>query len=200
MFLWRNMENNTPIIIKYTQSLFLWYTWNMDWLLRVYNWNMDWLLRVYTWNIHLEYGLVIKSVQVPLAWILEVSLVTRKPVFGVSDQVRLKLDCSARDQLGSWNDCPGSKQQRCWSDCTNAQVDLRLCCSHMAKQVFSWWGSSPSVTTLTSFASRVEKAKIRIFQAFSRHKLKLSCLQMFASTKSGVKEDGDSKQVHLHCI
>ena len=27
----------------------------------------------------------------------------------------------------------GSEQQRCWSDCADAQADLHLCCSHMAK-------------------------------------------------------------------
>ena len=32
--------------------------------------------------------------------------------------------------------CPGSEQQRCWSDCADAQADLRLCCSHMAKTGF----------------------------------------------------------------
>ena len=29
-----------------------------------------------------------------------------------------------------------SEQQRCWSDCADAQADLRLCCSHMAKTGF----------------------------------------------------------------
>ena len=43
-----------------------------------------------------------------------------KPVFGVSDQVRLKPACAATED-----------RQRL------AQADLRLCCSHMAKQVFS---------------------------------------------------------------
>ena len=36
---------------------------------------------------------------------------------------------------------PGSEQQRRWSDCADAQADLRLCCSHMEKQVSSWRGS-----------------------------------------------------------
>ena len=36
---------------------------------------------------------------------------------------------------------PGSEEQRHWSHCTDAQADLHLCCSHMAKQVFSWRGS-----------------------------------------------------------
>ena len=30
----------------------------------------------------------------------------------------------------------GSEQQRRWSDCADAQGDLRLCCSHMAKTGF----------------------------------------------------------------
>ena len=30
----------------------------------------------------------------------------------------------------------------CWSDCADAQADLRLCCSYMAKQVFSRRGSN----------------------------------------------------------
>ena len=34
-----------------------------------------------------------------------------------------------------------SEQQRCWSDCADAQADMRLCCSHWHKQVFSWCGS-----------------------------------------------------------
>ena len=32
----------------------------------------------------------------------------------------------------------GSEQQRCWSDCMDAQSDLRLCCSHMASDTFSY--------------------------------------------------------------
>ena len=33
--------------------------------------------------------------------------------------------------------CFGSEQQRRWSDCADAQVDLRLCCSHRHKAHFS---------------------------------------------------------------
>ena len=33
--------------------------------------------------------------------------------------------------------CLGSEQQRRWSACADAQADLRLCCSHMAKDTFS---------------------------------------------------------------
>ena len=32
----------------------------------------------------------------------------------------------------------GSEQQRRWSDGMDEQADLRLCCSHMARHVFSW--------------------------------------------------------------
>ena len=35
----------------------------------------------------------------------------------------------------------GNELQRHWSDCADAQADLHLCCSHMAKQVFSLWGT-----------------------------------------------------------
>ena len=45
----------------------------------------------------------------------------RKRVFGVSDQVRLKLDCSA-------------------TETADAQADLRLCCLHMAKTGFLMTG------------------------------------------------------------
>ena len=50
------------------------------------------------------------------------------------------------EQQRRWSDCAEaqadlSEQQRRWSDCTEAQADLRLCCLHMAKQVFSWRGS-----------------------------------------------------------
>ena len=69
------------------------------------------------------------------------SFVTRKPVFRVFDQVRLKLACAAteasyRIEISDieTRDIIQSRQrkQRCWSDCTDAQADLRLCCSHMA--------------------------------------------------------------------
>ena len=74
---------------------------------------------------------------------LHMSLVARKPVFGICDQVRLKPSCSAtQTKLEAWNlgyykqaevlYYPGSEQQRHWSDCADAQANLRLCCSHMA--------------------------------------------------------------------
>ena len=68
----------------------------------------------------------------------------RKPVFKVSDQVRIKPACSTTatsfcleiSALASRGNIliyyPGSKQQRRWSGCADAQADLRLCCSHMA--------------------------------------------------------------------
>ena len=80
-----------------------------------------------------------------LLTLYHMSPVTRKPVFGVSDQVRLKPACSAKDV--SWSleildngtrDIILSTQwtKRCWSDCVEAQADLRLCCSHMDKTGF----------------------------------------------------------------
>ena len=83
---------------------------------------------------------------------LHMSLVTRKSVFGVFDQVRLKPTCAATE--ASWRleisdkettDIILSRQRTskvrgcadwCWSDCADAQADLRLCCSHMAKTGF----------------------------------------------------------------
>ena len=59
---------------------------------------------------------------------------------GVSDQVRLKLACSASEanmSLKFWLQeletlhYLGSEQQRRCSDCADAQADLRLCCSNM---------------------------------------------------------------------
>ena len=66
------------------------------------------------------------------------SLVTRKPVLGVCDQLRLKPVCAATE--ARWRleildiETRGtiiSKQQTTKADQT-AQADLRLCCSHMA--------------------------------------------------------------------
>ena len=73
------------------------------------------------------------------------SLVTRKPVFGVCDQVRRKPVCSATET--SWRleisdiETRGiiisrQRKQKRWSDCADAQAYLRLCCSHMAKAGF----------------------------------------------------------------
>ena len=65
----------------------------------------------------------------PHLW--QLSLVMRKPVFGVFDQVRHKLAHSATGRglrFCIW------KLQICWSDC--ADTDMRLCCSHMAKTRF----------------------------------------------------------------
>ena len=71
----------------------------------------------------------------------DLSLVTRKPVFGVFDQVRLKPVCSTKEASKSHEIANietrdsyslGSEQQRCWSDCADVQADLHLCCSHMA--------------------------------------------------------------------
>ena len=52
--------------------------------------------------------------------------------------------------------CLGSEQQRRWSDCADAQADLRLCCSHMAKRhFFSWPGSNVLKMLRSSFAEKV---------------------------------------------
>ena len=59
--------------------------------------------------------------------VAHMSLVTRKPVFGVSDNVRLKPACSATEtsysleilDLASIGIILSSEQQRCWSDCTD---------------------------------------------------------------------------------
>ena len=76
------------------------------------------------------------------------SLVTRKPVFGIFDQVRLKPACSAdetsqgleisamasRGIILSWQQTTKG-EKRC-SDCADVQADLLLSCSHMAKAGF----------------------------------------------------------------
>ena len=66
------------------------------------------------------------------------SLVTRKPVFGVCDQVRLKPACratEARQRLEIANietrDIILSRQRT-----TTAEADLRHCCSHLVKTGF----------------------------------------------------------------
>ena len=70
--------------------------------------------------------------------VMYMSLVTRKPVFGVSDQVRLKPACSATEASYRLEisdiETRGiilSRQRT-----TSAQSDLHLCCSHMAKTGF----------------------------------------------------------------
>ena len=73
------------------------------------------------------------------------SFVTRKPFFGVSDQVRHK-PASQPQKLARAFKFPikkleiinylGSEQNRCWSHWEDAQADLRLCCLHRAKVGF----------------------------------------------------------------
>ena len=74
------------------------------------------------------------------------SLVTRKQVFGVFDQVGLKPACSATEASYSLEisdietrDIILSRQRttKALIRCANAQADLRLYCSHIAQQVFS---------------------------------------------------------------
>ena len=67
--------------------------------------------------------------------VTQMSLVTRKPVFGVCDQLRLKPACSATEtsqRLEISNIETRGEKQRHWSDCMDVQADLRLCCSDMA--------------------------------------------------------------------
>ena len=77
--------------------------------------------------------------------IREMSLVTRKPVFRVWDQVRLKPVCSATktsqgreilDIASRGIILSKQQKQRRWWDCANVQADMRLCCLHMAKTDF----------------------------------------------------------------
>ena len=73
------------------------------------------------------------------------SLIIRKPVFGLCDQGRLKPACAATETryrlenltIASISITLARQQkQRRSSDCADAQADLRLCCSHMAKAGF----------------------------------------------------------------
>ena len=77
------------------------------------------------------------------------SLVIRKPVFWVSNQVKTQTGLlSYREKLKSWNfefSNLSSEQKRCWSDCTDAQADLHFYCSHMAK---TWRGSFKRICSL----------------------------------------------------
>ena len=73
------------------------------------------------------------------------SHVTRKPDFGVCDQVRHKPACAATEASYRLDisdietrdiNYLGSEQQRRWSDCADAEADLRLFSSHIAKTGF----------------------------------------------------------------
>ena len=68
------------------------------------------------------------------------SLVTRKPVFRVCDQVRHKPVCAATEarQRLEISDVETrgiilsrQRKQRRWSNCVDEQADLHLCCLHM---------------------------------------------------------------------
>ena len=76
---------------------------------------------------------------------LYMSHVTRKPVFGVCDLLRLKPACSAPGTsygleisaiASRGNILSRQRIKRRWSDCADAQADLRFCCSHMAQTGF----------------------------------------------------------------
>ena len=73
----------------------------------------------------------------------QLSLVTRKPVFGVCDQVKHKPACAAAEASYSLEisdiETILSRQRTIKAlirFCTDAQADLRLCCLHMAKTCF----------------------------------------------------------------
>ena len=64
----------------------------------------------------------------------------RKPVFGVCDQVRHKLACAAKEARQRLEisdiETRGIILTRQRTTKADAQTDLRLCCSHMAKAGF----------------------------------------------------------------
>ena len=84
----------------------------------------------------------------------DVSLTWENLSLGIWSQERIKLAFLAtetRKRLESLNLARQlvsfyltSEQQRCWSDWLDAQANLQICCSHMAKQVSSWHGSYDS--------------------------------------------------------
>ena len=63
---------------------------------------------------------------------VQMSLVKRKPVFGVLDQGRFKPACAATEARKRLNYYLCSEQQRHRPDWADMQANLRLCCSHMA--------------------------------------------------------------------
>ena len=68
----------------------------------------------------------------------QMSLVMRKPVFGVCDQIRLQLACSASEASYSLENA-------------EQQADLRLCCSYMAKAGFDMtWPHFVSIVEIDS--------------------------------------------------
>ena len=69
----------------------------------------------------------------------------RKPLFGVSDKVRLNPTTDYPATETSYNTeilqvvilySPDIEQQRRWTDCADAQAGLRLCCSHTTQSGF----------------------------------------------------------------
>ena len=82
----------------------------------------------------------------PSDYFIYMGHIMRKPVFGVSDQVRLKPGYVVSEV--SWSPeildietggiiLSRKRTTKALTDCMNAQADLRLCCLPMAKQVFS---------------------------------------------------------------
>ena len=72
------------------------------------------------------------------------SLVTRKPVFGVCNQVRLKPGCTTSEASYSL-EISGIETRdiilsRQWTTKADEQADLRLCCSQRAKTGFLMTG------------------------------------------------------------
>ena len=82
-------------------------------------------------NITPIHNILTLTLNITLIPIYNRSRVTRKPVFGVFNQVRLKPACAATClKFRKWKleelYYLGSEQQWHWSDCTDAQTDLRL--------------------------------------------------------------------------
>ena len=85
----------------------------------------------------------------------QLSHVTRKPVFG---SLRPRYDPNRSSQLQLYVlYFLNSEQQRCWSDCADAQADLPLCCSRMAKTGFL-------VTRLNYLGQYVHSYAFRVIQ------------------------------------
>ena len=120
---------------------------------------------------------------------VDLSLVTRKPVFGVSDQVRLTPACSAtetRQTLGILDiETRGiklSKQRtiKALISLHGCAADLRLCCSHMAKTGFrmTWLILYGIVVTGHSVCSRFGLRCVCILSNISKHLFTIKTLHI----------------------
>ena len=86
--------------------------------------------------------------------LVQLSRVTRKPVFGVFDQVRLKQVCSAKETSKSLEilivaslstKLPTQRTTKVLIDSGDAQADLHLCCSHMATRASARRGTNTPI-------------------------------------------------------